>query len=216
MIRSHKYQHNFVYILSDLRFIGYKMCTSFGTKRVYSLFFWRTERSIYLMYTRIVAAKLRNHGSATDRWEGGLRALPGSRTVPRTAYWPRERRSFTSHDAMKPPAPVTHTLFPAASIVSFGFWLLSLSRCRWRSELHDGPQFRADEQSWRGGRWHWKKILLRTIEDRIALLTASITRVPYDPRLLCLQRRSHAFRMIQRPQNRTRAGEKTVETTPHF
>jgi hypothetical protein len=56
-----------------------------------------------------------------DLWMGGLRALPGSRTVPRTLYWPRQRRSFTRHDAMKPPAPVTHTLFPTASI-ALGFW----------------------------------------------------------------------------------------------
>ena len=60
-------------------------------------------------------------GGATDRWEGGLRALPGSRTVPRTVYWPRERRSFTSHDAMKPPAPVTHTLFAAGAAIAFWF-----------------------------------------------------------------------------------------------
>jgi hypothetical protein len=49
----------------------------------------------------------------------GLTALPGSRTVPRTTYWPRERRSFTSQDAMKPPAPVTHTLAAAAIALWF-------------------------------------------------------------------------------------------------
>jgi hypothetical protein len=47
--------------------------------------------------------------------------LPGSRTVPRTVYWPLERRSLTSHEAMKPPAPVTHTLFVAAASMFLPF-----------------------------------------------------------------------------------------------
>jgi hypothetical protein len=44
--------------------------------------------------------------------------VPGSRTVPWTMYRPPARRRSTSHEATKPPAPVTHTaglvLIPAA------------------------------------------------------------------------------------------------------
>ena len=80
------------------------------------------RQSIYPnpMYTGIAAAKLRNQQDRDGSMREVCEPLPGSRTVPRTAYWPRERRSFTSHDAMKPPAPVTHTVFPAAAI-AFGF-----------------------------------------------------------------------------------------------
>jgi hypothetical protein len=48
--------------------------------------------------------------------------LPGSRTVPCTAQLPPERSCRTSHEAMNPPAPVTHTLVvfaaPAGSMAS--------------------------------------------------------------------------------------------------
>jgi hypothetical protein len=37
--------------------------------------------------------------------------LPGSRTVPWILYRPPARRRSTSHEATKPPAPVTHTVF---------------------------------------------------------------------------------------------------------
>jgi hypothetical protein len=54
--------------------------------------------------------------------------LPGSRTVPWILYRPPARRRSTSHEATKPPAPVTHTVFivvvgpspAAASIATVG------------------------------------------------------------------------------------------------
>ena len=49
--------------------------------------------------------------------------VPGSRTVPWTTYRPPARRRSTSHEATKPPAPVTPTavlVLPAAPAPSIG------------------------------------------------------------------------------------------------
>lgn len=53
--------------------------------------------------------------------------------MPRTVY-PRRSNSLTSHEAMKPPAPVTHTVLPAIAALDWLVLSLGMQGRSWGAE----------------------------------------------------------------------------------